>query len=182
MQISSAVAWLEHLDCFHGDLRPPNILLDAAGDVKTCDFVNTTRRGGKNPGATAPFHISDTAGPASEQFAIFSCIFAISKGHEPLHELDYNGQYEALYNADFPTIEGMMLGCIIFGCWLARYDTLDAVRSDIISALQGYEYKNGGSFMQTEIYNARVAECQEFVERKMTKFATKEYFGVGVVW
>jgi serine/threonine protein kinase len=84
VQISSAAAWLEHLDYFHGDLRPPNILLDAAGDVKICDFANMTRRGGKNPGATAPFYISDTAGLASEQFAIGSCIFAIFKGHELL--------------------------------------------------------------------------------------------------
>ena len=165
VQISSAAAWLEHLDYFHGDLRPPNILLDAAGHVKICDFANMTKRGGKIPGATAPFYISDTAGPASEQFALGSCIFAISKGHEPLHELDYNGQFEALDRGDFPPVEGMMFGCIIFGCWHARYDTLDRVRSTVISALQGYEHKNGASCMETEIFNARVVECQEFAER-----------------
>lgn len=128
-----------------------------------------TRRGPKNPGATAPFYRSDIAGPASEQFAVGNCIFTIFKGHEPFHELDYNEQYKALKKGEFPSIEGIEFGCIISECWYARYDTLEQVQSSIVSALQGYEYDNGAPLMQIEIYDTRVADCHEFVERKRIK-------------
>lgn len=55
-QLASAVAWLEQLDYFHGDMRPANILLDVAGNVMLCDFGNATRRGEELPGATDPFY------------------------------------------------------------------------------------------------------------------------------
>jgi hypothetical protein len=93
--------------------------------VRIYDFANMTRLGERNSGATAPFYISDIAGPASEQFALGSCIFAIFKGHKPLYELDYNEQYEALEKGDFPLTDSMMFGCIISDCWHAGFDTLD---------------------------------------------------------
>lgn len=173
VQISSAAAWLEHLGYFHGDLRPPNILLDAAGQVKICDFANMAGLGQKNPGATAPFYITEIAGPVSEQFAIGSCIYTIFKGHDPLHELDYNEQCDALEKGEFPSLEGMQFGYIISDCWHTRYKALEQVQSSIVSALQGYEYENGASLMQAETYNARVAECQEFVEMKRIKPSTE---------
>lgn len=37
-QLGSAIAWLEELGYIHGDLRPANILLDHAENVKVGDF------------------------------------------------------------------------------------------------------------------------------------------------
>ncbi|KAH7317666.1 kinase-like domain-containing protein [Rhexocercosporidium sp. MPI-PUGE-AT-0058] len=92
-QFASAAAWLEQLDYFHGDMRPGNILLDGSGHVKLCDFGNTTKRGEELPATTYPYYrlrvdrSSPLAGPASEQFAMGSCIYTIRTGHEPLDHL-----------------------------------------------------------------------------------------------
>lgn len=81
--------------------------------MKICDFANMTRRGQKIQGATTPFYRLDISSPASEQFAVASCIFAIFKGDKPFHELDYNKQYKALEKGKFSLIEGMQFGYII---------------------------------------------------------------------
>jgi serine/threonine protein kinase len=38
MELTSAVAWLETLGLVHGNLRPPNILLDNKDHLKLADF------------------------------------------------------------------------------------------------------------------------------------------------
>ncbi len=173
VQTLSAAAWLEHLGFFHGDLRPPNILLNGAGHIKLCDFANMMRCGQKNPGATAPFYPSDIAGPASEQFAVGSCIFTIFKGYEPYHGLDFDKQCEALEKGEFPSLEGMEFGNIISDCWHTRYDTLGQAQRSIVFELQGYEYENCATSPQVETYNAMVTDCQKFVELNRIKSSTE---------
>lgn len=39
-EIVDAVSWLERMGYLHGDVRPPNILIDRKDHVKLCDFDN----------------------------------------------------------------------------------------------------------------------------------------------
>lgn len=79
-ELTSAAAWLESLELAHGDLRPPNILLDAQDHLKLADFDNTRAVGTEVDVGTAPYArvLGDEAGelqgtfgflgPRTEQF------------------------------------------------------------------------------------------------------------------
>lgn len=73
----------------HGDLRPPNILIDRDGHVSLCDFDDICMIGqhihvGNNSyceqSETGSFSIAEAG---SEQGAIGCCAFFISTGTEP---------------------------------------------------------------------------------------------------
>lgn len=172
-QIASAAVWLEQLDYFHGDLRPANILLDQ-GHVKLCDFGNTTKRGEELPGTSSPFYrpgsigcASPLAGPASEQFAIGSCIYTIRTGHEPLAHLGGPEMVQALIRGDFPATDAdSIFGHIVSDCWHAEYETLADVERAIRAALPHCEGEKGASLMEPRRYEDGVFGCREFLNRE----------------
>lgn len=172
-QLASATVWLEQLDYFHGDMRIGNILLDDAGHVKLCDFGNTTKRGEKLSGAQWPYHRprsdhhSPLAGPASEQFAMGSCIYTIRSGHEPLDHLKGHEIYKALIRGDFPVTDSdSIFGHIVFNCWHEKYQTMSDVEKAIRSALPDCECEKGASVMEPAMYEAGVANCVEFLKKE----------------
>ncbi|KAF2785473.1 hypothetical protein K505DRAFT_330977 [Melanomma pulvis-pyrius CBS 109.77] len=54
-ELTSAAAWLESIGLVHGDIRPPNILIDAEGHVKLCDFDRAVGIGERLDAGTEPF-------------------------------------------------------------------------------------------------------------------------------
>ncbi|KAI4224381.1 MAG: hypothetical protein L6R40_008448 [Gallowayella cf. fulva] len=54
-ELTNAVASLESLGLAHGDLRPPNLLLDGEDHLKVSDFDNTTAIGEVFDGTQPPY-------------------------------------------------------------------------------------------------------------------------------
>ena len=80
------MSWLEQLQIAHGNLRPPNILLEHDDNVKLCDFDNSCTYGEYIQGAHRLYYKLlgwdgfGQVGAASEQFAIGSSAYYIHKG------------------------------------------------------------------------------------------------------
>ena len=144
LEIASAAAWLERLDYFHGDLRPENILLDAAEHVKVCDFGRTAKGGTKIDVATYPFYRPDdkaVAGAAHEQFSIGSCAFNIRTGEVPYGgwstPAELGAVCDALRRGEFPpTHDDAVLGDVISSCWHAEYKSMKDVEDAVERAVE----------------------------------------------
>jgi serine/threonine protein kinase len=95
MELSGATAWPESLGYAHGDIRPPNLLLDSQDHLKLADFDNTAAVGTPFGVGIAPYArvLGDEGGedrgsfgflgPRTEQFAIGSVFYYMIRGYEP---------------------------------------------------------------------------------------------------
>lgn len=54
-ELTSAAAWLGSIGLVHGDIRPPNIFIDAEDHVKLCDFDRAVKIGDRLDAGTDPF-------------------------------------------------------------------------------------------------------------------------------
>ncbi|ERS97075.1 hypothetical protein HMPREF1624_06404 [Sporothrix schenckii ATCC 58251] len=171
VQIASATAWLEGMDHFHGDLRPPNILLDAGSHVKLCDFGNMAARGTKNYGATLPYYklYPAKAGPASEQYAIGSIMYAVFSGKELLHDVDdYQTKEKMLKDGQLPPVNHLRVEHVMRACWEARYDTLEQVHRTLLVELGlGLDYANPAVCLTPEECVTKAGKCEAWgMERR----------------
>ncbi|EAL91111.1 hypothetical protein KXX54_006936 [Aspergillus fumigatus] len=92
MELCSAVSWLESLGRVHGDIRPPNLLLDAEDHLKLADFDSVASVGEPYAGAAPPWArllgseagsengTFGMCGARTEQFAIGSIIYSMKGG------------------------------------------------------------------------------------------------------
>lgn len=182
-QIASATVWLEKLDYFHGDLRPPNILLDADDHVKLCDFGNATKRGQELIAVTDPYYRmlpdrqSPLAGPASEQFAVGSCVYTIRMGHEPLEHLDGLERIDALIRGEFPSTDSdCVFGSLTLSCWRGQYETMAQLEQALTSILKDCSCHEGSSVMESNVIEARTRECVKFMEEEGTPPTSDWYY------
>lgn len=143
MELSGAVAWLESLDLVHGDLRPENLVLDGGDHLKLVDFDCVEKIGTKSCGRPPPWarllgqeagHQKGTwgiNGPQTEQFAIGSILYTMTRGHEP-----YEGQERGsniirrLQNMDFPELGNDWLDMIIYRCWRGLYESVESLAKE----------------------------------------------------
>ncbi|KAL8902870.1 MAG: hypothetical protein Q9207_004319 [Kuettlingeria erythrocarpa] len=171
-ELTGATAWLESLGYAHGDLRPSNLLLDGEDHLKISDFDNTTAFGEVFDGLQPPYArvLGDEGGkdrgtfgyygPRTEQFAIGSLIYYITRGFEPydtewLGENHGNKVVELLQAKIFPTTSDSKLDTIIRNCWHGGYtsiqqlhaqvkDTYPGVGSDMANAIDEAEFEDAG--------------------------------------
>lgn len=131
-EILNAVAWLGQMGLLHGDLRPPNILVNAGGHIKLCDFDNVCLFGRYIQVGNSPYYEeSDTgsfeiAGPASEQGAIGCCVYFMSTGREP-------------EDRSHDTTEIPVFGAIIRKCWDTQYPSIIELGEDMVASLKQQE-------------------------------------------
>jgi serine/threonine protein kinase len=107
MELSDAAAWLESLGLAHGDIRPPNLLLDGEDYLKLADFDCFAEIGTPADGSAPPW--ARVLGPEAgsedgtfgvyrartEQFAIGSVLYYMTRGYEPYEDEDF-GQGKGL--------------------------------------------------------------------------------------
>lgn len=140
MELCSAVSWLESLGRVHGDIRPPNLLLDAEDHLKLADFDSVASIGEPYAGAAPPWarllgseagsenSTFGMCGARTEQFAIGSIIYSMTRGYEPYEfETQTEGGPEIvkrLQRMVFPELNGGDLDRIIERCWKGGFSSL----------------------------------------------------------
>lgn len=170
-EILNAVSWLGQTAILHGDVRPPNILVDGNGHVKLCDFDNICVFGQYIQVGNAPYYEQSDrgsfgiAGPESEQGAVGCCAYFMSTGREP-------------QDRSHSTTEIPVFGAIIRKCWDGRYPSIVELGEDVVASMNQQEYQvcqevsERGSLMAMDHYHKRVAECRAYLS--LNGLATEE--------
>ncbi|MCJ1249936.1 hypothetical protein MMC30_007162 [Trapelia coarctata] len=161
-EIIYAVSWLEQMGILHGDVRPPNILIDRQGHIKLCDFDNVCSFGHYIQVGNSPYYErSDTgsfgiAGAGSEQGAIGCCAYFISTGSEPQSRLHATSHIP-------------VFGAFIQKCWNGQYQPVTELGDDLLAGINQQEpafcqtVSDRGSLMTIDDYQDRVAECKDYL-------------------
>ncbi|UPK95140.1 hypothetical protein LCI18_006075 [Fusarium solani-melongenae] len=142
-ELSGAVTWLESLGLVHGDLRPPNLLLDSGDHLKLVDFDCVDKVGNDSLGGPPPwFRVLGSEagpdrgsfginGPRTEQFAIGFLLFTMSHGHEPYAELETGPHIVDLFqDMRFPDLGHGCLDAIIDRCWRGLYESVESLAKE----------------------------------------------------
>lgn len=143
-ELCSAVAWLETLGYVHGDLRPPNLLLDSGDHLKLADFDCVAHIGTPSWGAAPPWarvlgvEAGDecgtfgTYGARTEQFAIGSILYCLTRGHEPFERDDPDIDTVDLFQRlEFPELSDAPLDVIIGRCWKGDFASLGILAEEV---------------------------------------------------
>ncbi|GBF64961.1 hypothetical protein TMEN_7678 [Trichophyton mentagrophytes] len=137
MELSYAAAWLEDLGYVHGDIRPPNLLLDGNDRLKLIDFDCAAKIGSPSDGSAPPWAriLGVEAGEDSgsfglygartEQFAIGSVMYLLTRGYQPYENEDPDLNIVDLFRRmEFPPLGNEPLDKIIDRCWKGHFECL----------------------------------------------------------
>ncbi|KKZ62854.1 hypothetical protein EMCG_02788 [[Emmonsia] crescens] len=137
LQLSEAVACLESLGYTHGDLNPRNILLDNQDQLRLVDFDHAVKTGDDLDVGYEPYVRAikagqqigggtyGKAGPITEQFALGSIFWYMSRGTELYAELDGPDKVGRLIEGEFPIVnrENPIDG-LICDCWHGEFGSI----------------------------------------------------------
>ncbi|KAL9099377.1 MAG: hypothetical protein Q9163_005116 [Psora crenata] len=162
----------------HGDLRPPNLLLDSNDHLKVVDFDNTTKAGSVFDGCQPPYArvLGDEAaenrgtfgyhGPCTEQFAIGSIFYYMTRGYEPYDNEwfgeDHGEMVVSLFQEKkFPKVNVNGIDTIIHKCWHGEYEWVRNMKLEVIRLHRDLPLSMAKA-MPKEEYEARHQEifCQ----------------------
>ncbi|KAF2254150.1 kinase-like protein [Trematosphaeria pertusa] len=152
-ELTSAAAWLERIGLVHGDIRPPNILIDAEGHIKLCDFDRAAKIGERLDAGTEPFArlLGDEggrdrgtygkAGPRTEQFALGSVLYSMTRGYDPYEDqwfgLDHDCTVmDMLQRREYPALTRSQ-DTIISECWNGNYVTIQNLENTMLEIASG---------------------------------------------
>ena len=150
-ELTNAITWLEALGYVHGDIRPPNLLLDGNDHLKVIDFDNTIEAGSVFDGCQPPYArvLGDEAaesesrgtfgyhGPRTEQFAIGSVFYYMTRGYEPYDDEWYGENHgkivvSLLQEKKFPRIFENDKDTIIHKCWHGLYESVRSLKLEVM--------------------------------------------------
>lgn len=177
MELCSAAAWLESLGCVHGDIRPPNLLLDAEDHLKLTDFDSVASIGEPYAGAAPPWArllgpeagnedgTFGMCGARTEQFAIGSVIYTMTRGYEPYEYLTEDGTeaVERLQKMEFPELGRAGLDQIIESCWRGEFASMCDLLKEA-KLLNGAIQLPRATGLEKEDYDKIREECQLFMQ------------------
>ena len=104
-EISTALAWLESIGYVHGDMALRNLVLDEYDRLKLIDFEDLSKIGTDSKGSHPPWArvqgpeagneegTFGQYGPRTEQFAVGSLIYLITRGFEPYEDQDLGSEH-----------------------------------------------------------------------------------------
>ncbi|KAL9594392.1 MAG: hypothetical protein Q9219_007060 [cf. Caloplaca sp. 3 TL-2023] len=148
-ELTSGIAWLEHLGYARGDLRPSNLLLDGEDHLKISDFDSTTAFGKAFDGMEPPYArvLGDEAvehrgtfgycGPRTEQFAIGLIVYYMTRGFE-VYDNEWLGEdhetkiVDRLQAMIFPPTDPCQIDEIIRSCWYGRFDSIRCLNAEVV--------------------------------------------------
>ncbi|PHH86430.1 hypothetical protein CDD83_10263 [Cordyceps sp. RAO-2017] len=176
IELTGAVACLESLGLVQGDLRPDNLLLDGNDPLKLADFDYANSIGTRSDGNAPPWArvLGEEAGAATgsfgkngaetEQFAIGSIIYNLTRGHRP-----YEGQVsgpdlvQRLLDMNFPELAGGRLDEITHRCWMGSYNTLKELAEET-AGLEGAIAQPRATVLDVEYTTKMRERCRRLLE------------------
>jgi serine/threonine protein kinase len=182
-ELSAAAARLEAIGLVHGDIRPPNVLFDSQYHVKLCDFDRSLGVGEHLDCGTEPFAwlLGDEGGrdcgsygktgPRTEQFAIGSVIYSITRGHDPCEDEWFGREHiptimKRFQKMQFPYLAGSEVDVIIWKCWYGRFASVKQLSEEVMALGGGLE---GIRVESTEWFEDRKADCKEMIRNGVLK-------------
>jgi serine/threonine protein kinase len=173
MQLSSAAACLEGFGYAHGDINPQNVLVDAMDQLKLIDFDNSLRVGNDLDIGYEPYvrqhretvgGLYGVAGPTTEQFALGSVFWYMSRGSELYSELEGSEQVDRLLDGRFPATDVKNpIDRVIMNCWYGRYLRIADLVEDIQKILgESTQIKEA---MPSKNRLEKIKECENFYGR-----------------
>lgn len=175
-----APAWLEQLGLAHCDIRPANILLSDARDIKLADFDRACKIGDTVPSLTEPFArlLGDEGGLdcgtygttdcRTEQFAMGLVIYALTRGHDPYEDKWCGPDHGPICQGKLQDIEFPVLGkdkydSIIKKYWYGRYESI-ALLSEYMAGLGQYSCEVIEQQASASDVRSRKHECEMLVQ------------------
>jgi atypical protein kinase C zeta type len=184
-ELSNGVAWLESLCLAHGDIQPPNLLLDSDDHLKLADFDNTARIGEEVDVGTAPYtRLLGTEagedcgrfgflGARIEQFAIGSVYYYLTRGYEPYDNEWYGKDHgpvtvDMLQRMEFPATQmDSEDDAIIRKCWHGEFGSVE----ELAAGLRLLDREaNRAKPMAADLFRARQEECKKLVVDGLLRF------------
>ena len=152
-QAGEALVYIHTKNVIHCDCSTRNFLLDNSLNAKLSDFqgIYVAPDGNvsygyalENPKSFLP-RPADHSNRTSDLFALGTAIYEIMAGHEPfpeLDELDDEEEIEERYTrGQFPALDGVLGGEIIYKCWYLAYENASSCVKDLktLEKCQGME-------------------------------------------
>lgn len=142
LQLSHAAACLETIGYCHGDINPQNILLDDDDQLKLIDFDHSLEVGDDLDVGYEPYvrqhrgltgGLYGVAGPGTEQFALGSVFWYMTRGSELYSELEGPDRVDHLLDGIFPINDPQdPIDRLICNCWNGDYPKI----ADLVNDLQ----------------------------------------------
>ncbi|KAK3190508.1 hypothetical protein K4F52_003529 [Lecanicillium sp. MT-2017a] len=168
LQMASAAAAFEAVGYAHGDINPQNILLDNDDNLKLIDFDHALRIGEALDVGYEPYvrqHRDPSggqfgrAGPVTDQFALGSVFWYMSRGSELYSELDGPDQVDRMLDGIFPAVNvDDPVDCIIQKCWAGQYPRV----ADLVEAIESV--MGGSAMAHSVVISTQKAELRRTCE------------------
>lgn len=184
MEVCNAAAWLESLGYVHGDIRPPNLLLDSHEHLKLADFDCVAPIGSPSMGACPPWArvlgakagseegTFGAYGARTEQFAIGSVLYCLTRGYEPFEMEDFDDVTEPvnlLQRMDFPLLGVGRFDIIIERCWKGQFTLVRDLSEEARSLYDGNDPPRRLALASEYCADIR-SECRHLVESGLLAF------------
>lgn len=179
LQLSSAAACLEAVGYAHGDINPQNILFDAHDQLKLIDFDHSPKVGtdldvGYEPYVRQHREILGgaygVAGPITEQFALGSVFWFITRDSELYSDIEGHEQVDRLIDNILPVTDPRdPIDKIIGNCWNGHYPRIADLVDDV-SKIAGGQAETTEAMGLAE-KNERRQECEGYYSRMRSLFA-----------
>ena len=136
MQITEGFQYIHKCGVFQVDIGLHNVLLDAVGNAKICDFAGSSLDGSQPdiyPDLHAEHPELSTTNPSilSEFFALGSLLYELETAQRPYSEKE-DAEVERLFlENQFPNTNRLILGTVITKCWTRGYGDAGQVIADL---------------------------------------------------
>ncbi|RAL13195.1 kinase-like protein [Aspergillus homomorphus CBS 101889] len=135
-QVAEAVQLLHNSRIIHCDIKPSNLLLTEALDIKIIDFAGSSVDGSRPSACEGtrfylPRDWREQPTVATDLFALGSTIYQIFQGTSPYAEIPSDEVERLFTQKEFPDVSGIVCGDIIKKCWLSQIASAGDVRKAI---------------------------------------------------
>ncbi len=173
-QLADAAACIESLEYAHGDINPRNILFDDEDRLKLVDFDHALKAGDDLEVGDTPYVRAQkvgskggtfgVAGPVTEQFALGSVFWYITRETELYAELEGSERVNRLIDGQFPTTDPQdSIDNIISNCWLGDFGSISDL-SKCIREISTFNEIDQERKTSNETYQERKKTCEQYYQ------------------